>query len=136
MATIIPVPTMSTQGWVTDLSGKLDFLLAHFFLADYNQTYLYPGKVTSLPEIIERCGGDAVQARQLLQDSLTTYLGRYYESLSVEVQPTTDQDVDMAIAVDLHLNIGINDGDQVGRFERLVQSKNSKLSQIIKLNNG
>lgn len=136
MATIIPVPTMSTQGWVTDLSGKLDFLLAHFFLSDYNQTQLYPTKVTSLPEIIERVGGDATQVRQLLESSLNTYLGRYYPSISVVVTPMTDQDVDMSIAVNLHLNIGVNDGDQVGRFERLVKTENSKMSQIIKLNNG
>jgi len=136
MATIIPVPSMSTQGFVTDLSGKLDLLLAHFFLADYNQTQLYPGRVISLPEIIERCGGDATQAPRLLERALMDYLGRYYRSVTVTCTPSTDQTVDFSVSVDLLLNIGINDGDQVGRFERLVQSRNSKMNAIIKLNNG
>lgn len=133
---VIPVPTLSTQGWVTDLSGKLDMLLSHFFLSDFNQTQLYPGMVTSLPEIIQRCGGQATQARDLIQKALTAYFTRYYPSVQVDVSPTTDQDTDPSLSVELLIQIAINDGDQVGTFARLVKSKDSKLSEIMKLNNG
>lgn len=135
MATVIPVPTMSTQGFVTDLSGKLDFLLAHFFLADYNQTQLYPGRVTSLPELIQRCGGDASQAITLIQRALQDYLGAYYPSVQIDVAPSSPLDVDPSIRVELIIQIAINDGDSVGSFKRLLQATDSKMSKIIKLNN-
>ncbi len=136
MATVIPVPTLSTQGFVRDLSGKLDTLLAHFFLSDYNETQLYPGAVTSLPELIQRCGGDAVQAVPLIKDALQAYLGPYYPSLQLDVSPRTPLDIDPSIKVELLITIAIRDGDSIGSFKRLVLAEDSKLSSIIKLNNG
>ena len=113
MATVTPVPTLSTQGWVTDLGGKIDMLLAHFFLSDYNQTYLYPGRVTSLPELVQRCGGDARELVVLLRRALMDYLTRYYPSVTVEAS-IPSEDVDPSSRVELTLRISINDGDQVG----------------------
>ncbi len=130
-----PVPTMSTQGFVSDQAGKLDSLLSHFFLADYNQTFLYRGQVLSLPEIIQKAGGQAELVIPDLKSRLINYLGKYYNDCTVEVKPTTNLTTDAASKVELLLVIGVRDRGAMATYARLLQSSNSKLDKIIKLNN-
>lgn len=136
MATVIPVPTLSTEGFVTDLSGKLDFLLSHFFLSENNQTHLYHRSVISLPEIIQRAGGDASRTIEILQQALSSYMSAYYPAADVQVSSRTDLETDPSIKVELHIRIDIRENNAIGSFDRLVLAENSKFSSIIALNNG
>ena len=137
MANIIPVPTMSTQGFVTDLAGKLDYLLAHFFLSDYNQTQLYPGGVLSFHELVQRCGGDAEQLMELIQRGVSSYLGNYYDSVQVDVTPAIPLDQDPSVRVEIIMSIALRDANGgVGAYTRKLIAQDSKLSQIVKLSNG
>lgn len=137
MATnIIPAPTMSLQGFVTDLAGKLDNLLADFFTSDFNQTQLYPGTVVSFYELVQRVGGDAQKLIPLLQQAITTFLTPYYRTVQVEVQAQTPLDLDPSIRVELIMSIALSDvSGGVGAYQRLLVADDSKMSQIIKLNN-
>jgi hypothetical protein len=131
----IPVPTLSTQGWVTDQAGKLDFLLSHFFLADFNQTFLYVGQVVSLPEIIQKSGGDAAAVIPELQRKLKAYLLKYYSNVELEVSSKTDLNTDPTSKIELMLILTLGDNGVFSSYNRLLQSKDSRLNQIIKLNN-
>lgn len=136
MATIVPVPTMSTQGFVTDLAGKLDFLLAHFFLSDYNQTQIYPGSIQSFHELVQRVGGDVEKLMPLLQRAVTTYLTPYYQTVQVEVTSKTPLDLDPALRIEMFMDIALSDvNGGVGAYKRLLVADDSKMSQIIKINN-
>lgn len=137
MATsVIPVPTLSTQGWVRDPVGKFDFLLAHFFLSDYNQTFLYRGHVTSLPRIIEKHGSDMAAVINDLRTSLSAYMASYYDAVEVEVTPATPLDIDPRSKIELTLSIGVSDKGTHAIYGRLLQGDNAKIDQIVKLNNG
>jgi hypothetical protein len=135
LATIIPVPTLSTQGFVRDSSGKFDFLLSHYFLSDYNQTYLYYGRVSSLPRIIERSGSDIGALLTDLKQNLFDYLAKYYDSVSVDVNTTTDIVRDPRTDLELRVIISVAEDGKQTVFGRLLRSENSKLTDIVKLNN-
>lgn len=134
MSNIIPVPTMSTLGWVTDPASKFDFLLSHFFLSDYNQTYLYKGYVASLPKIIETNGNNIDGAIYDLRSSLNNYLTRYYDQVEVEVvlvTPLKENDP----SVELNINIGVTDAGTKNIYGRLLSTVNGKMDKLIKINN-
>jgi hypothetical protein len=136
MSIVIPVPSLSTLGWVTDPVNKMDLLLSHFYLSDYNQTYLYKGNVSSLPRIIEEFGTEINEVIRALQQTTQSYLSSYYDSVNVEVSSASDLLTDPRIAVDLTLTIGVRDNGTQTVFGRLLQSTNSKIDRIITLNNG
>lgn len=128
------VPSLSTLGFISDLSGKLDILLSHFFLSDYNQTFFYKEFVTSLPRIIEKNGSNIKGVASDLERGLQTYFLRYFTTADVNVSYPTDIE-DPSGKVEMTVNIGVNDQGEIGNFSRLLQTANGRLMAIEKLNN-
>ena len=135
LANIIPVPSMSTQGLVYDSSNKIDKLLAHAFVSDFNQTYLYPGKITSLAAYIAQGGSRSSEVINKIQDGLTRYLSKYYTNADVVVSPvTTDVNVNSdQITLGITLTL-IENQAQINAY-RMVVLANGSLVNVININN-
>lgn len=128
------VPTLSTLGFVSDVSGKFDFLMSHYFLSDYNQTYLYHGNVSSLPRIIEKNGSNISGTISELKNSLNVYLSRYYDAADITVEVGNLPD-DNSSNITLNLGIVVTEKGTKSEYTRLIQSSNGKIQTISKLNN-
>lgn len=133
---VTPVPTMSTQGWVTDPSTKFDKLLSDFFLADHNQTYLYKGNVKSLQGLIEKHGTRIQSLIEELQVTLRTYMERYYDIVEVSVLPANDMYIDPTARMELKISIGVNDRGTQAQFGRLLEAKDGSMQRISSINDG
>lgn len=133
---VTPVPTLSTQGWVTDPSTKFDKLLADFFLADNNQTYLYKGNVNSLQSIIAKNGNRIQGLIEDLQVSLRVYLERYYDLVEVSVAPANDIYLDPVARMELSITIGVNDRGTQAQYARLLEAKDGAMQRISNINDG
>lgn len=77
-------PTLSTLGWVQDVSIKASHILYSFFVANYSQTILFRGKIQSLPYLIHRMS-DLTVLRDSVQDSVTKLLNSYFDSAEITV---------------------------------------------------
>ncbi len=128
---ITPVPTLSTLGYITDAVKKFDFLLSHFFLSDYNQTYLYKGHVTSLTRIIENSGNHIESTILGLTNGLKDYLKRYYLDADVKVT-TPDTEVSN---IELTISITVTEAGSSYTFMRLLEAVDGKMQKIVKINN-
>lgn len=80
-----PVPTLSTDGWVTSPAPRLDYLFVYAFESDFLQSVIYNGKVTSVQWILAQNPKDMNAAAEALKTALITYFQRYYDSATVEV---------------------------------------------------
>ncbi|EKD22571.1 MAG: hypothetical protein ACD_84C00043G0005 [uncultured bacterium] len=134
MADAIPVPMLSPAGWTTSPSEKADALFSHFFEALKSQTALYGDNVASLQWIIEQYGHDIITVTRKLQAQLETYLGRYYEVVTVTV--TNDNNAtSMKGDVTLTVHANVMSGGVQYSVGKLLQISNTKLEKIIALNN-
>ena len=133
---VTPVPTMSTQGWVTDPSTKFDKLLADFFLADHNQTYLYKGNVKSLQGLIAKHGSHIQGLIEDLQVTLKVYMERYYDIAEVSVAPANDMYLDPVARMELKISIGVNDRGTQSQYGRLLEAKDGAMQRISNINDG
>ena len=133
---VTPVPTMSTQGWVTDPALKFDKLLADFFLADHNQSYVYAGSIKTLQGLIELHGTHIGPLIGDLNESLKNYLERYYDMVEVSVKSANDQVSDPKGRMTLVITIGVNDRGTQKQFGRLLEAVNGSMQQISKINDG
>lgn len=129
----ICVPTLSTLGFVYDPVTKFEFLISHFFLSDYNQTYLYINHVTSLPRIIENNGDNIQGVIYELKNKLETYLKRYYDDSEARVS-LTDPDSNSS-NVSLDISITVTDHGVQNTFTRLLQTLNGRVQSLTKMNN-
>jgi hypothetical protein len=92
--TSIPVPSISTHGWVKDPGQKLDRLLAYFFTSRHNQDRLFLGKVSSMQRILAENSYVPAQCVTDVQIKLTEFLKGYFSSVNVTctvVEPDTYQ---------------------------------------------
>jgi hypothetical protein len=130
-----PVPSLSTLGWIYDVNTKIDMLLAHFYLSDYNQTQLYIGNVSSITRIMQETGGELNKVISSIQETLSQYLSRYYDSANVEVRSKTDPAIDPRSRLDLEVIINITDKQKEYGYGRMLKMVDSKMQAIEKLNN-
>lgn len=133
---VIPVPTMSTQGWVTDPTIKFDKLLADFFLADHNQSYFYKGSIKTLQGLIEKNGTHISPLIGELNQALVNYLERYYTAVEVDVRSQNDMDTDPKGQMTLIVTIGVNDNGTQKQFARLLDTDNGAMKKIRDINDG
>lgn len=85
MAKIIPVPSLSVDGWIKTPTKMVDKLLCYYFLSEPSQSQLY--KVISLPSEIAKKGNWPNQLKELVANDLQLFFGGYFtEGVSVYVE--------------------------------------------------
>ena len=132
---ITPVPVLSSAGWITDTSGKIDALLAHFFESMKSQTLVYGPNVSSLQFLLQQYGNNPNELTQNLERTLETYLGRYYDLAMVSV--TNDATINNTNSVyGLKLYCSITENGQTYSVGNLLKVSNSKLTAVTKIING
>lgn len=132
---IIPVPSLSPQGWVTSPADKIDLLMSYFYTAMYSQTTLWQGNVTSLQWIIEEYGNDPSEVTLQLRDRVERYLNRYYPKVDVRCSNDDGSD-NLTGNITLMLDIVITEEGKDYSVGAKIRTRNSKLQEIIKINNG
>jgi len=129
------MPSLSEDGWVDSSIKIADYLLSHFFLSDYSQTYLYTGKISSLPWIIQHTQKNILDTVTLTQSTLNDYFKRYFDNVEVEVTEVPNaQDISYA-QISIYLSF-VDKNGIVQTLSKLIGIKDSKIHKIININNG
>ena len=131
-----PVPTLSTQGWVTDLSSKIDLLLAHFVSTDQEQSNIYKAHVSNLQSIIEQHQGDPLSTADKIARTIQSYLGRYYENVVAEARFSLVNETESLTTVKITLSLNFTEDGVQYTANRLLTYYNGKFKEISEANNG
>lgn len=117
-------------GLIHDPGKKLDCLITDFYEAEYGQSYIFYGSVSSLPWLLQQNQDDPTGAAREIRNQLEIYLGRYFDLVEVEVAP---QESDSTTKYDLMLYIGVTDeGRKVTLYQQL-KIAGTKLEQSIEI---
>jgi hypothetical protein len=135
MASVTPVPTLSTFGWVQNPSEKIDFLLVHFFYADKSQTSIYGKNVSSLPWLIEQNTQSMVDTANAIRTALNSYLGRYYETVSTQVSFRDENPEQSSSKVFFSLYISVTENGVEYSAEKLVTVIDGRFKEFTNINN-
>ena len=131
----IPIPTLSTFGWVTNPSEKIDFALTHMFYSDKFQTSIYGKNVTSIQWILEENTGNLPGAVVAMRQAINNYLSRYYDSANVEVtyQDEDPENSSSKVLVTIAATVA-QDGVEY-QVSRLISVVNGRFKEFVELNN-
>jgi hypothetical protein len=128
---------MSTQGLVYDSSNKIDKLLAHAFASDYNQTYLYKGKITSIAAEIAQGGARSAEVISKVSQGLRQYLTKYYTSVDVVVEQRNDITKANSVQITLGISLTVVENQaQISTYHFVTLENGSLMSIINASNNG
>lgn len=128
------IPTLSSSGWVSEVSEKADKAISYFFVSDHSQTALYPGNVSSLAYIVQQYGNDALALLSEMQRRVQTYMGRQFDEANVSVTLAAVTEPDNG-QINLKLLISVKENGKEYSIGRLIKTLNSKVQEIINLNN-
>ena len=126
MATVIPVPTLSSKGWVTDPVEKIDYLLSHYFESEDSQ---------NVQTLLVLYGDDISTFIEKMRGRLALYLGKYFGVVNLDIYEPASND-DAGSKVELRISCSVVDTDGVERSIGAVLSEsNSKFSIYVTMNN-
>lgn len=130
-----PYPSMSTKGWIEDVPGVIDAVIANFFLTHPSLSVEFNASIKSLPYLIQQFGNDEGQIQTEIGDALTVLLSRYFDKPVVEARvtyPNTDDLIRMNVGVYLAVE---RDGESYN-VARELSTVNGKVVGIMEINNG
>ncbi len=130
----IPVPSLSTQGWLTTIGEKADRLLSYFFTSDYCQSVIFHGKIASLPFIIANFESEHSDLRKEIDNALNRLLSSFFERVetSVSIKPDDESETKYTISVSVY----IIDNDEIFELSKVIHIKDSSIVKIVKILNG
>ena len=99
------VPTLSTFGWVSTVSEKIDFLLTHFFVSDKYQSTLYRGNISNAQAIIQQYSNNITGVTNALRETLGSYLSRYFSNVNITVSYQDADPVNSSSKVEVQIAI-------------------------------
>lgn len=128
------VPTLSLSGFVQDLPTMIDYMFSYYLTSDYSQSNLFRGQVVSLQKQIQQYQHSDIELTRRIREELEGYFNSVVDDANIEV--STDRPVpEDPNRINISLSaILIKDGKQYS-VGRLIQTQDSKILDIIKLNN-
>lgn len=130
-----PVPVLGTQGFVHDTAGKFNQLMAWFMSSEYSESYLYYGKVTSLPKILQEAGQNEEKIVAGVREGLTRLLSRYHDKVSIvaTARPSSEPGKQDQLQIDLSVTVSDQLTDITQKY--LLRTSDSMIQEIIRINN-
>jgi hypothetical protein len=135
MAIATFVPSLDEAGWVNTPLLMGDRLLSYFFIADYSQTELYNGNVSSLPYLITEYQGNLSGLLSGVTATLQTLFSRYFNNVIIETNNVPNTTNSSLIGFSIYIAYTGTDGVTY-TLSNIIEVTNSLISNIINIING
>lgn len=132
----IPVPTLSSSGWVVQISEKADKLLSYFFTSEASQSEVFVGSISSLPDIIKKCGHDDLELRSTMERTMRIYLERYFSAVDIVVTVESPEDGSADNRTNVIVHVKVYEEGNAYEVGHLIEVVDSAIQRIILQNNG
>ncbi len=133
---VTSIPTLSSKGWVKTIEEKGDFALSYFITTEQSQSVLYQGKLISLQYLVQRYGNDEVtlqaEVGKALEQLMRGYFGESVDAVVDVAEAAPNKPGQLTIT----FRCIVREDGREHSLGRRVQFLNSKLVDIIKINNG
>ncbi len=128
------VPSMSLSGYVSDVPTMIDYMFAYYLTSDYSQSNLFHGKIVSLQKQIQQYQHNDTELTTRVREELEGYFKSIVDDATIEVA-TDKPNPDDPNRINLRLSaVLVKDGKSYS-VGRLVKTQDSKILDIVKLNN-
>lgn len=127
------VPSLSPDGWVSSPQKKFDYLLSHFMVAEFSQSYVFAGQVSSLTYLVQLYQGDTEGFCTALQTTLLRYLNSQFNNVVAEITEvdTTSQ---LKSAVRMFITVDDEEGNTINA-SYMIKTSGTIITEILKLMN-
>lgn len=128
------LPSLSTDGFITHGKALLDNLLTYYILTDAAQTYLFHGKLLSLPYTYAKYVNEPEFFAKAVEEDIKYLLDRYFKANDVIVKAYEENNSKTYYYVIINASVIDDDGR---KFDLTLVNYiyNGKSKKITKFNN-
>jgi len=90
VAPTIVLPTLSTDGWVSDFGKMLDYLFSYYVLTDINQTYVFKGELKSISEAYYLYMHEPTNLANKIESDFNFMLSQYFTDSNIKCYAKQD----------------------------------------------
>jgi hypothetical protein len=98
------LPVLDGSGWCTDPSTLLIQLFKHMVVAEFSQSNIFYGKITSLPYLISLYQKDPDTLVVKLESALKEYIGAYLSNVIINIKYIQNPNALMQYSVNLSIS--------------------------------
>lgn len=129
-------PTFSSKGWITSPLEKLDFLLSHAFIAEDRQTNEDNDIFTSFHELLSGLiDDDMSKGMSKLEEKLTIYLNKYYDSVECNVYNRSEEINDPSSGVTVVIDFSVVQDGVLYTTKKLLNTSNGIFNSLLNISN-
>lgn len=128
----IILPSISEQGWLTDSSKILNYVISYYILTDNAQSLVFQGNLINLPYTYFQFINDPDQMSTGIKTDLDKLLSRYFEI--VEVETSVKQLTESRYAILLYGAVIDNESNRI-EISKVVDINTTGLRKVIDVNN-
>lgn len=125
------VPSLSSEGFITDIRKLADTIIAHYFASDYSQSNVFYGEITSLAYQVQLYGNDPDRLKEEIQSRCTRYLERYFDAAIVNVS-INENPGGTKFGYEIVFDATVVKDNVKYNLGRLIEVQNGKMVNIIK----
>lgn len=95
--------TLGREAVISDRYKQLDWVMCCFFFTKYSQSRYFRGRLTSLTKLIQSHTDQPVELARAVQDTLQSYLDRFFDGamVSAQVEDVDDANFNLVLDVDV-----------------------------------
>lgn len=129
-------PTFSSKGWITSPLEKLDFLLSHAFIAEDRQTNEDNDFFISFHELLSGLiDEDMSKGMSKLEEKLTIYLNKYYDSVECNVYNRSEEINDPSSGVTVVIDFSVVQDGVLYTTKKLLNTSNGIFNSLLNISN-
>lgn len=123
--------TLDRLGYVSEVAYKADMLMAFFLSSEASQSILHRDRISSAPNIIKRCAGDARELETQFTTALKQLYGAYYDAVDLTVTVTGNAEAYSGSEVILNIKIAmtLKQAGTTHSLGRLLAIVNNKIAE-------
>ena len=125
----IPYPCIDT-GYIYDPGKKLDRLMSDFYEAEWSQSYLFQGAITSFPYILQMYQDDTTKVANKTRDSLVTYLGKYFDNVEIE---SGVMETNSSTSYNLRIYVAVTQGLEVVKLSTQLKVSGTQFEKSLQI---
>jgi len=133
---LIKYPTFSSKGWVTSPLEKLDFLLSHAFIAEDRQTNENNDTFIAFHELLSKIiDNNVTEGMDKLQQKLTVYLQKYYDSVQCQVYNKSEEINDPSSGITVVIDFAVMQDGISYTTKKLLNTSDGIFTKILNISN-
>lgn len=126
----VPLPTLDTNGWVSDVQSKITGIFLDYLANNYSQSDIHLGNVRSLPYTIASNPRNTRDLRTAIERDIEIIYGAYTDGVTTNISVTDFDESKELSFYNIIIDVRVQEGLSLFSIGKYIKVENGKIIGI------